>query len=604
MLGLRCEWMAWWAAALVMALAACGGEASTPAGGDADAKVEDAPEDAGDEGADGAPDDDGVVLDAGSDAGPDGESPPPDGLFSPDRVVEVSMELAAADWEALRHQRRSMVEMFAGDCQAAPHVSPYTYFPTRLTVDGVTVDPVGVRKKGWIGSQSTARPGFKLNLDEYAKGTDVFGYDDLVLNNSVQDGTYVKQCLGYALFAAAGVPAPRCGFAHVTVNGEDLGLYVMLEAVDKDFLKPRFANPSGNMYEGVLSDFREGWLGTFEPETNKQTAEGSDLAAVAAALEASDDALLASLEAVVDLDQFITFWAVESLIRHYDGYSKYANNYHVYRDPQTGRFVFIPHGIDAIMNTWESTQGTATSVYARAALSKRLLDHPEGRARYFARLSELLDTIWDEAALGAELDRLHALIAPHAGHPHGAGEWDLAAAFAELRGFISARRGQIEAELAAGDPASDPLLDTVCWPVVGAFEGSFSTTLGTLFGPPFGKGTGTFALTLDDQAVPEVDEVGATAGVLGGTSALIKLSARMKDGAVWRLELDIPLSHLAPGTLKVDWIEARARLLRPDGTTTVTVGQIAPGSVTLTTAGTADGATITGTITGAVSDTE
>ena len=51
------------------------------------------------------------------------------------------------------------------------------------------------------------------------------GLRRMTLNNARQDPSYINQCLGYQLFAAAGVPAPRCSFATVTVNGEQLGIY-------------------------------------------------------------------------------------------------------------------------------------------------------------------------------------------------------------------------------------------------------------------------------------------------------------------------------------------------------------------------------------------
>jgi hypothetical protein len=37
----------------------------------------------------------------------------------------------------------------------------------------------------------------------------------MTLNNNKQDPSAIHQCLGYAVFADAGVPAPRCNFAHV-----------------------------------------------------------------------------------------------------------------------------------------------------------------------------------------------------------------------------------------------------------------------------------------------------------------------------------------------------------------------------------------------------
>ena len=84
-------------------------------------------------------------------------------------------------------------------------------------VDGVALSDVGLRKKGFLGSLDDNKPSLKISLDEYIE-QDLLGTHDITLNNAKQDPSYLNQCLGYATFAAAGVPASRCNFAHVTVN--------------------------------------------------------------------------------------------------------------------------------------------------------------------------------------------------------------------------------------------------------------------------------------------------------------------------------------------------------------------------------------------------
>jgi hypothetical protein len=605
-------WISMWA--LFAGLAACdgggGGQAPPPdaapgssadAAPDGDAVVRDgaAPDAAPDAAlSDGAVPDAAVpdaALDPDAVPGDAGVEPRPlDPFFTTELVRAVDVEMAADDWAALRAQTRSRLEMFAGDCQAEPHESPFTYFPATVTVDGHRVENVGLRKKGWLGSLSATRPSFKMKTDEYVDGQDLAGLDDLILNNSLQDPSYVRQCLGYAIFAAAGIPSPRCGFARVHVNGEDLGLYVLLEAVDKDFLETRFADPTGNMYEAVMSDFREGWLGTFEPETNEDTADKGDLAAVVAALAQPDDTVLAALGEVVDVDQFITYWAVESLIRHGDGYARNANNYHVYRDPQTGLFVFLPHGIDFIMDVEESTQGPSTVTYARAALAKRLLDLPETRARFVERLTQLLESVWDPEALNAELDRLYPLLVEHAENTN------LDEHFDRLRAFIDGRRGQIEAALAAGTIPAGELNGPVCWPSIGTFDGSFDVRLSTLFGGP--PGTGTLAATVG-EAQSGVQNASARAGISQGTGWASVVVTATVEGGQWRLELGLHPSRLAPGMTAMDWVTDAARLYRPNGMGGGDLfGFVGPATLTLESASAEDGATLRGTLSGTITE--
>jgi len=530
----------------------------------------------------------------------DVEPIPLEPLFTTAGVHDFAFELDATAWATLREQRRSYLDMFAGDCQADEHVSPFTWARAELTVDGVTLADVGLRKKGWIGSVTSDRPSLKLKPDKYVDGQELAGFDDVILNNSLQDPSYLRQCLGYALFEAAGIPSPRCGFARVTVNGEDLGLYVLVEAVDKDFLRARYDDPNGNMYEGVHSDFREGWLGTFEPETNEALTDKSDLAAVAAALETPDDGLVAALDAVLDVDRFITYWAMENLLGHGDGYANHAINYHVYRDPLNGlapggRFVFLPHGIDYIMQPDELTPSPVA--YVRSKLAARLIDHATTRDRLVARTRELLETVWDEQALDAEIDRMRGVIAPHvADAPR------LETALTTLSAFVSGRRARIEAALGAGPLPPGDLMGSVCWPHIGTFSATFTTTMGNLLGggPP---GTGTAELMLDGQPIAFTN-VTSRVGQVAGSTVYLTVNARAADGGTWRVELELDPTRVAPSTTSLDWLTDSVSIHAPGEVGgSVVVGYGGPGTVVLDQADLTPGTPFSGTITGQVTAT-
>ena len=177
-----------------------------------------------------------------------------------------------------------------------------------MTIDGETHTEVGVRKKGFLGSQSDTKPSLKLRYDKYVDGQSLGGVmDRMTLNNSVQDPSMVNTCLAYEVFAAAGNPAPRCNFANVTVNGMELGLYVHVEELKKPFLARHFDSAAGNLYEGTISDFTSSHSGTMEKKTNEDEDDWSDVDAVVAALQDPSDAGIKALGELVDLDRFLTF---------------------------------------------------------------------------------------------------------------------------------------------------------------------------------------------------------------------------------------------------------------------------------------------------------
>jgi hypothetical protein len=523
-----------------------------------------------------------------------------DELYDPTRIVEVELELEPDAWDGLRTETRSVIDVLGGDCLATPFESPFAYREATATIDGVRLEPIAVRKKGFLGSLSETKPSLKLKLDAYAAGQRHLSVDKLTLNNARQDPALLRQCLAYDRFRAAGLIAARCNFAHVVVNGEDLGIYANVEAADGDFLERRYDDPSGDLYEGTLSDFRDGFLGTFDPKTNEETADPARLEAVVDALAAPDDELLAALEATLDLDEFLGFWAMEVLVGHWDGYAGNTNNFYVYADPSDDRLRFLPWGVDG---TFQARGDGLASVMATGALARRLYLHPEGRARYVARLEGLLATAWDEAAIGAELDRMAALIAPVA-DPDGA--LGLADAIDAVRGFVDGQRPAIEAELAGGPPTwTAALREPLCLETIGGFAGTFAATWGSLDdGDPF-AGEATLDLTLDGD-LPDVGTTGAIAGPDPDAvdKAIVQLVGALDDGTALVVYVSLPLDRVEDGTHPIDWAITSATAVRyyPDSDTTSLIGVLGEGAVELTATSTTDGEAIEGSIDAAVID--
>jgi hypothetical protein len=520
-------------------------------------------------------------------------------LFDPERVLEIEITLDPADWDLIRHQNRSLLDVLGTGCLDAPAESPFTYVSGTVTVDGTTLESVGIRKKGFLGSLDDEKPSLKLKFDEYVKNQELLGMDRLTLNNGKQDPSLIRPCLSYDLFRKAGVPASRCNFAHVTVNGQDLGIYANVETVRKRFLRRHFDDDEGALYEGALSDFREGWTGTFEKETNKDAPAGNEIAELSAALTSSDDGLFQAIEPLVDVDEFLSFWATEVLIAHADGYAGNTNNFFVYRDPSSGKFHFIPWGIDAVLGGTEGEQ-PLRSVYATGVLAHRLYKHPTTRARYVGRMRQLLAEVWDEQALLAEVDRMQALIAPYTG---GSNDADVAI----VRDFVRMQQSLVEAELDRGPPVwTLPLRDSICFEEIGSLSAIFSTTFGSLGAEdPFAEGTGTMSGSYNGVTIRPT-YVGAVSGFDPETpnqeKAVVALVGLQPDGKVLIAYAVTPTRLFQPSAvLEVDWAETLVILLELDPKTNKDelIG-IASGTLRFGEAGTAEGAIVTAEIDGPI----
>ena len=382
-----------------------------------------------------------------------------------------------------------------------------------MTVDGTSYEDVGVRKKGFFGSLSRSKPSLKIRFDKFIDRQTHETLTRLTLNNGRQDPTLLRTCLAYGVFARAGVPAPRCNFAHLTVNGQPLGVYAHVESLKKPFLRRHFVDPDGHLYEGTLSDFRPEYRGTIEQKNDEANPYPAPIDRLVEAAQLPDAALLPALEAALDLDRFLSFWAAEVLTAHWDGYAGNTNNFWFYDDPTSGRVVFIPWGPDATFGPprlfFEGARAP-WSVFASGILARRLYLHPEGQARYLARLDALLEEVWDAAALQAQVDAWTALITPvlsdRVGRTH-------AGAVTELKTYLGRHARDILAERLAGPiPWEYPLRRSLCQVPLGQVAATFETTWGTWpTDDTFATGTGTVEGTIGGEPL-ETLRIGGAIG--------------------------------------------------------------------------------------------
>ncbi|MBW2664954.1 MAG: CotH kinase family protein [Deltaproteobacteria bacterium] len=393
-----------------------------------------------------------------------------DFMFDPNRLIEVNLRMSQADWDAMRVEELNVFGLITSPlCGTAPFRDlgpPYNFYDTEVTVDGKTLMNVGVRKKGFLGSLSTTKPSLKIKFDEIvgqekSSGQQLNSMDRMTLNNNKQDTTHVTQCLGYDLMRQAGVPAPRCNFAHVTVVAIDGptettvvdGLYSHIDSIKDPFLRRNFGSDSdqGRLYEGTLSDFWPGsFRGTIEAKTQTAADDTSEIDALTTALEdpaLTDAQRLTAIQGLVDVDDFLRFWAAEGLIGHWDGYVDDQNNFWFYVDPANDEDLirFIPWGIDDTFGPgnalpWRSGDPThAEAIVPRSALARRLYENSVTKLQYLAELQNQLDNVWNEAAIHAEINRMEALITPITG--------SLTTELNQLRTWVDDHRALVQAEI-------------------------------------------------------------------------------------------------------------------------------------------------------------
>ncbi len=548
--------------------------------------------------------DTGSIIDSETAEDVDTAEDPTAILFSRDHIMDIAIEMDNVDFEELRTQTRSIFDVLGANCQVAPPESPFTYFPADIVIDGHRVENVGVRKKGFYGSLSEEKPSLKVKFSEYDEDQVYAGEERLTLNNAISDPSYVKQCLGYDVFAEAGIPSPRCNFAKVTVNEEYLGVYVNVESIKKRFLRRHFDDDEGHLYEGALSDFRPGWVDTFQVKTNKDTPNRSDLEALTQELEDPAVDVVDRISPLVDIDAFMRFWATEYLLMHVDGYARNTNNFYIYNDPATEQFQFIPWGIDAIMAPnvilpWETVRPEG-AVWVEGSLARRLYNDAVYQEVYFETLTALLDTIWDENALIEKIDTFATLARPHV----VAEEQDaFENAVDATRVFVTQRRAEITAQMALRPTYTDELRDPMCSAPIGTISGTFDTTFGELdVDEPFQAGDATLTITINDETIPFV-ATSSLSGINDENTPAVRLVAAASETDIWVVEIGQIEESLFTGdtVVPIDWVNSIGVVLRIDltqGEDIEVIGIIGDGDLDFEEAGLTEGDTVSGQFTG------
>lgn len=538
--------------------------------------------------------------DAGTDVGaPDAYVDLTGPYFAPDHIVDVSITMAPGDWSSLRMQTRTIGSIIEGDCLAQPIPSPFTDFSASITIDGTTFPQVSIHKKGFLGSLDVNKPSLKVDLDDFVPDTNYLGLEKLTFNNAKQDSSLIRQCLAYKIFTDAGIVAPRCNFAHVRVNGTDLGIYVNVESIDRHFARRRYAQGEGGLFEGTLSDFRTNWMNTFDI---KGKGDRNDLLPLVTVLETATDAnLVTALSPHIDVDKFMTYWAMEMVTNHWDGYANDRNNFFVYKDPSTGKLDFIPWGVDATFQPNATFGGLGSTsgpiaIAAAGLLANRLWNNPPTKQMILDRQRVMLANVYNETKLLAEVARIEALIGPIADSVQGTG-WRNGVM--SVRNFINQRRARLSAALDAGPVWNQPLADYPCLDVVAKVTGTFSATYGTLGAMnPFGQGSGTFSIMIGGTTTT-LTPIGATAGSDGsGTSVIQIFGQRAADGHVFAVSVGVPTPIFFPRGVDVSFFDSRGAVYEynPVTDTTQQVG-IMLGTMQLTQASAQANAPIAGSFT-------
>ncbi|MFC1592257.1 CotH kinase family protein, partial [Thermodesulfobacteriota bacterium] len=273
---------------------------------------------------------------------------------------------------------------------------------------------------------------FKFDFDEFEdrhpqiRNQRFYGFKELALVNNFGDPSFVREKLAYDLYRDAGVPAPRSAFYRVYVDSGEgpvyFGLYTMVEVPDEPLLEAQFGGDGGNLYkpDGYGAYWMQFQESAFEKKSNQDEADFSDVQAAIAALHADrgDPARWREgLEAVFNVNGFLRWLAVNTVIQNWDTYGSMSHNYYLYNDPKDGRLHWFPWDNTVAFNSRGGLLDPLALDFHEVRddwpLIRFMIDDPVYRQTYLACVNEAAAGVFAPGAAAERFRSAHALIAPY-----------------------------------------------------------------------------------------------------------------------------------------------------------------------------------------------
>jgi hypothetical protein len=307
---------------------------------------------------------------------------------------------------------------------------------------------VGVRFKGNSSLTGTWSSGslelpFKLDFDEFEDQNPAiedqrfYGFKQLSLSNNFNDATFMRDTVASDIFADAGLASAETAFYELYVDyGEgpvNFGLYTMIEVIDDTVIERFFGNDDGNIYEadGPAVSLAEGTYNgistSFQKENNEEEADWSDIETLYTVLnsdtrQTDPETWKAELEAIFDVDTFLHWLAINTVIENWDTYGAMTHNFYLYNNPETGQLTWIPWDHNEALS--ESRRSNMTlgmeAVGVEWPLISYLLADSEYDNIYTNYVDETISSVFEADMMAAKYQEIANLIEPYATEKVGA----------------------------------------------------------------------------------------------------------------------------------------------------------------------------------------
>ncbi len=370
------------------------------------------------------------------------EAEPSDVFWNDLKVHRFHLEMSEAEWEAMKaldpHKGLAPAERLKkinGERREL-HRSRFPWAEGSLTINGQHLNGIGARYKGNASfnlMRGSLKRNMKIKLDWTNKDQNYNSVETLNLNAGGLDPSKLRDAFSYWLFREAGVPAPRTTFAEMTLTipgryeKEHLGIYTIVEQVNKSFLKDRFGSKKGLLMkpEGIASVEYHGddwrfYAPLYRPDDEPLLAQSMRVMDFANVVNLSNEKQFRdSISSYLDIDGFLRFIAVNALIVNLDTLLAMPQNYYLHLSKDTNKFVFFPWDLDISFAGWPlggkpADQMKLSLVHPHSSDAHKLIDRllamEPVKLRYDKIISQLVEGIFSKEQLIKKFEKLERTI--------------------------------------------------------------------------------------------------------------------------------------------------------------------------------------------------
>lgn len=342
---------------------------------------------------------------------------PQTSLYDESTLRTVFIELENPEWEA------ELVAFNNTDVDV----------PATVTVDGTVYRNVGVHFRGnsSFGVGNGYKRSLNLKFDFVDDDQTLDGYGTLNLLNANVDPSMMRTVLSLHI-ARQYIPAPKANFMRVVINGENWGIYANAQQFDKVFLREQFNTAKGTRWKvpqgggsglggfAYAGDSPDAYRQTFHIKSKDEPEAWRALIKLAKVLQDTPaDRLEAALAPILDVDGYLRFLALDTVMASGDGFYQRTADYSLYLDPD-GRFHFTFHDANEMFSFGGGRGGPGSGgvflnpLFAQFDTNKPIiasvLGVPALRAKYLGYVRQMADTALDWRTVGPLVRQYRDLI--------------------------------------------------------------------------------------------------------------------------------------------------------------------------------------------------